>query len=357
MKQSALIVTDGFLAEDTGKTAHGLITGMSRFPIVGVIDHNHAGKDAGEVVTGKKRGIPVFSSIQDAIAGLGYTPELCIVGIATLGGRITPSLQQVLAHAIEAGISIINGLHDQIAEHPVLMPLLTKHGVTATDIRKPKSARDLKAWSGAIHQVSTPRIAVLGMDCAIGKRTTCQMLYSRCNENGIKAEMIYTGQTGWLQGFRYGFILDSTLNDFVSGELENAVVTCATEAKPDVILIEGQSSLRNPSGPCGAEHICSAGAKGVILQFPVGRTYFSHQEAMGSKLPTLASEIALLKLYGAQVLAIAVNTRDLRGETWQEAKARIARETGLVTVCPRDEGVDELMPIIKAYIAQQGRAS
>ena len=35
--------------------------------------------------------------------------------------------------------------------------------------------------------------------------------------------MIYTGQTGWLQGGEYGFIFDSTLNDFVSGELENAI--------------------------------------------------------------------------------------------------------------------------------------
>ena len=37
---------------------------------------------------------------------------------------------------------------------------------------------------------------------------------------GRRTEVIYTGQTGWLQGFRHGFIFDATLNDFVSGELE-----------------------------------------------------------------------------------------------------------------------------------------
>ena len=58
--------------------------------------------------------------------------------------------------------------------------------------------------------------------------------------------MIYTGQTGWLQGGKYGFIFDSTLNDFVSGELEHAILTCYEETNPDVILIEGQSALRNP---------------------------------------------------------------------------------------------------------------
>ncbi len=353
MKNSALLVTDGFLADESGKTAHGLITGLSRFPIVGVIDHKHAGLDAGVVVDRIARGIPVFASIHDAIESLGYTPEFCIVGIAVHGGRITPSLEKTLASAIEAKISIINGLHEQISEHPVLQPLLSKHGVTAKDIRKPKPVRDLKSWSGEIRHVNTPRIAVLGMDCAIGKRTTCQMLFSRCNDSGLKAEMIYTGQTGWLQGFRYGFILDSTLNDFVSGELEHAVVTCAREAKPDVILLEGQSSLRNPSGPCGAEYICSAGAKGIILQYPAGREFFSNQETVGSKLPSLDSEIDLFKLYGAEVLAIAVNTKDLKSETWQQAKQRIARETGLVTVCPREEGVDEIIPLIRSYIEQQ----
>ena len=87
---------------------------------------------------------------------------------------------------------------------------------------------------------------------------------------GKQAEMIYTGQTGWMQGSPYGFIFDSTVNDFIGGELEKAVLTCAREAKPDYILLEGQSALRNPSGPCGSEYLLSANAKGVILQHAPG---------------------------------------------------------------------------------------
>src|SRR5204862_259012 len=82
-----------------------------------------------------------------------------------------------------------------------------------------------------------------------GKRTTARMLTEGCRAAGMNADMIYTGQTGWLQGGRFGFILDATPNDFVSGELEHAIVTCAAETFPDVIFLEGQSSLRNPSGP------------------------------------------------------------------------------------------------------------
>ena len=39
----------------------------------------------------------------------------------------------------------------------------------------------------------------------------------------------------------YGFVFDSTVNDFVSGELERAVVSCYKEKAPDIIVIEGQA--------------------------------------------------------------------------------------------------------------------
>ena len=59
-----------------------------------------------------------------------------------------------------------------------------------------------------------PRVAVLGTDCALGKRTTSQLLVDACRERGLRAEMIYTGQTGWMQGTRHGFVLDATPNDW-----------------------------------------------------------------------------------------------------------------------------------------------
>lgn len=356
MSNNALILTDGLLDQDMGKTAHGLITGLSRFAIVGVIDSKHAGKDAGEVIDGKKRAVPVFGSLPEAVKELTYQPSYCIVGVATPGGRVTPSLHASLKQAIEMGFHIVNGLHELVCENPELKALADKHRVQIIDIRKPKSARDLKAWHGDIYQVKTPRIAVMGTDCAIGKRTTSQLLYTRCREQDIQAEMIYTGQTGWLQGFQYGFILDSTLNDFVSGELEHAIVSCDKETQPAVIFIEGQSALRNPSGPCGAEYICSGGAKGVILQHAVGREFFKHQENL-SRMPSLQSEIDLIQFYGAKVLAVTLNTRALTHETWQQAKTRISQEVKLPVVCPREEGVDALIPVIKSFIEQEKERS
>jgi uncharacterized NAD-dependent epimerase/dehydratase family protein len=64
-KANAIIITAGHLDSSNGKTAHGLIRGTERFNIVGVIDDKHAGKDAGEVLDGKKRNIPIYASIED----------------------------------------------------------------------------------------------------------------------------------------------------------------------------------------------------------------------------------------------------------------------------------------------------
>ena len=97
--------------------------------------------------------------------------------------------------------------------------------------------------------------------------------------------MIYTGQTGWIQGARYGIVLDAIVNDFVPGELEHAIVRCDREVEPDLIVIEGQSCLRNPSGPCGAEMLLSAAARGVVLQHAPGRDYLEGQRRTGSADP------------------------------------------------------------------------
>ena len=63
MKDSALILTNGRLATSDAKTAHGLIRGTDRFNIIGIIDAISCGKDAGEIIDGRFRNIPVFETI------------------------------------------------------------------------------------------------------------------------------------------------------------------------------------------------------------------------------------------------------------------------------------------------------
>ena len=343
--KNALVITQGFLDKNDAKTAHGLIRGTKRYNIVGVLDENFAGKDAGEVLDGKKRDIPVFKDLEEALSLLNEPVNYGIIGVATHGGYLPESLLKVASTFLEKGISMVNGLHDFISSKAEMVELANKHQASIIDIRKPKAFKDLHFWTGKINEVSTPKIAVLGTDCAIGKRTTAALLAASLNKDNISTEMIFTGQTGWLQGHKYGFIFDATPNDFISGEIEHSIYTCYKEANPQIMLIEGQSALRNPSGPCGSEFLISGKMDAVILQHQPNRLYFDGEEEIG-KIPDILDEINLIKIYGVETMAISLNTTGLTLEEAQKAKAELKEKTKLPVVLPLEEGVEELANLL-----------
>ncbi|RVU23603.1 DUF1611 domain-containing protein [Sandaracinomonas limnophila] len=343
---NAIILTNGILHHSDAKTAHGLIRGTERFNIVAVVDDEKtAGKDAGEVLDGKIRNIPIFASIDSALKTIPNINYL-IIGVATVGGILPDPMIEIIQKAIRSGLSIVNGLHDYLSDRIEIANLAKKFGVNLIDVRKPKARKDLHFWTGDILNLQTPIIAVMGMDCAMGKRTTARMIRQACQAQNLKAEMIYTGQTGWLQGGKYGFIFDSTLNDFVCGELEHAILSCAKEQNPDYILLEGQASLRNPSGPCGLEFLISGRAKSVVLIFAPKRKYFDNEEHWG-EIPTVESEIEIIEKLGSKVIALAINTEECTTEEAFAFQEEYEIKLGLPVLLPIQEGVDKIIPILK----------
>lgn len=353
MDGTAIVVCDGLFATPYGKTAHGLIRGTERYEILGVIDHPAAGRDAGEVLDRVRRGIPVFATIADALRSLPGKPDFCVVGVATSGGRVTPGLRTLLFEAIDAGMSVVNGLHEFLSDDAELSAAAAHRGVSIRDVRKTAPRTDLHFWSGAILSVDAPRIAVLGTDCALGKRTTARFLLEACREAGIRTELVFTGQTGWMQGSPFGFILDSVPNDFVSGELEHAIVSCWEAKRPDLILLEGQSALRNPSGPCGSEFLLSGRAAGVILQHAPGRVHYEGLEEFGLRIPPVADEIALIRTLGARTLAVTLNGEGLTPEALRTDQQLLSRELGIPVVRPLEEGVEALVPVVREFLAAE----
>ncbi|NNV55673.1 DUF1611 domain-containing protein [Limnovirga soli] len=344
----AIVLTDGILHESDAKTAHGLIRATDRYTIAAVIDERHAGKDAGEVLDGIHRNIPIYASVQEALAQINDI-SYAIIGIATVGGILPDRFIPIIETCIKAGMHIVNGLHDYLSEKPALAAQALANGVELIDVRKPKQRKDLHFWTGDIFTVKAPIIAVIGTDCALGKRTTCRLLQQACAAHNINAQMIYTGQTGWLQGGRYGFIFDSTLNDFISGELEHAIVSCYRETNAAVIFIEGQAALRNPSGPCGSEMLVSGNARRVILVHAPKREHYDHIPAWGA-IPSVASEIALIRQYGAEVIALALNTEHCTTEEAIAFQLQYEKELGIPVLLPLQQGVDKLIPFIQTII-------
>lgn len=350
MDGNAIILTGGLLTGPAAKTAHGLIRGTDRYKILGVIDDAAAGNEAGNLIDGKDRNIPIYPNLDQFLQESSESAQFCLIGIATAGGRMPQELLPSIRKAIQAGMSIVSGLHEFLSDKAEFQELAQKHGVKLIDVRKPKSRSELSFWDGSIFEVKCPKIAVLGMDCAVGKRTTARFLTEELQKQGHVAEMIFTGQTGWMQGGRYGFIFDSTLNDFVSGELEKAIVSCYRDLNPDFIIVEGQAAMRNPSGPCGPEFLVSGRMDGVILQCAPARTYYKGWEEFSLKIPSLADEIALIKMYGVPTLGISINTKGLTEDQARAYQKQFQDELGLPVVLPVEDGVSELLAPIQKLI-------
>jgi uncharacterized NAD-dependent epimerase/dehydratase family protein len=153
-----------------------------------------------------------------------------------------------------------------------------------------------------------------------------------------------------MQGAKFGFVFDSTLNDFISGEMEHAVVSCYNDTKPDIIFIEGQSSLRNPSGPAGAEWIVSADADAVILQHHPVRKQYKDMEYYPAYIADPKDEIALIKMYGAPTIALTLNTAKMSKDDARKYAEAYQQSLGIPVVLPLEDGLDTLVPVLKKII-------
>jgi uncharacterized NAD-dependent epimerase/dehydratase family protein len=352
MHETAVILANGLLQTPFAKTTHGLVRGPSRYAILGVVDPASAGHDAGELLDGKPREIPVFESLASMIDFSESPPEVCIVGVATVGGVLPAEIRAELLQAAALGMTLVNGLHQLLSEDPELATLAQQSGARIIDIRKPKRTADLRFWTGEVLAIDIPRIAVLGTDCAVGKRTTAALLWQSLRQRGWRAEMIFTGQTGWLQGMPHGFVFDATPNDFVCGELEGAILACARERNPQIMLLEGQSGLRNPAGPCGAELILAGATRGVILQHAPGRRFYEDLEALHCVIPPVQEEIEMMRLMGADVWALTLNDENLDRDQGTRIQRQLAVDLGIPVVFPLWEGVETVVDAIELRLGE-----
>ena len=349
---NAIVLTNGKFDTKSAKTAHGLIRGSKRFIIKSVIDDKfhtkyvHNNKHGNVSMSSTKSNIPVFKNVESFLAA-GIDVDYCIIGVASAGGKLPDEMRNDVILALNNNISIVNGLHSILNYDSQLKKIADNNNVKIYDVRVSKFRDQLSFWSGKIYDVKSPKIVVLGTDCGLGKRTTAKLIVENLDKNKITADMIYTGQTGWMQGWEYGFIFDSTLNDFVSGELEKSICQCYKDKKPDFILIEGQAALRNPSGPCGSEFLISADVDGVILQHSPKRKYFDGWEHVDAIMPSLESEIELIKSYGKEVIAITLNTQEMTDQEKIFHKKLIATDLNIPVFLPIDDGMDGIVKILK----------
>ncbi len=302
-RPKATVFCEGNFAEIDGKTANGLIRQSERYEITSVIDSTKAGRDAGEVLDGISNGIPIVADLTEALA---KHPQCFVVGVAPTSGLLSPPERAVILDAIAQGLDIVNGLHEFLNDDIEFAAAAAAHDVRIDDVRRPRAKTDLHMFSGRIHDVTCPRIAILGTDGAIGKRTTATILTSVLNDAGVRAVMVGTGQTSLIQGSRHGVALDAVPAQFVTGELEAAVVEAFEVEDPDVIIVEGQGALSHPTYLSSTAILRGSLPAAVILQHAPARTTVS--DFPNVPMPTVVSEINLIETFArTKVIGITIN--------------------------------------------------
>src|SRR6195952_221933 len=344
---TAIVYCEGQFGEQDGKTANGLVRHSEKYEILSVIDSLRAGMDAGKLLDGTANGIPVLASLAESISHAGRVPDYLICGLAPADGLLSNEQRVVLLDGIARGMPILNGLHEVLNGDAEFVAAAVIAGVTIPDVRRPKAKRDLHLFSGRIFDVTCPRIAVLGTDGAIGKRTTATLLVQALNARGIKAVMVGTGQTTLIQGGKYGVALDALVPQFCSGEVENQVVASFEGEDPAVIVVEGQGALSHPAYLTSGAILRGSRPAGVIVQHAPKRVMLGDFPMM--PMPTLESEISLIEAFAdTRVIGVTINHEEMTDDELTDAIAEHHAQLGLPVTDPLTRPSSELVDMVLA---------
>jgi uncharacterized NAD-dependent epimerase/dehydratase family protein len=327
---TAIVYCEANFGAIDGKTANGLVRHSERYEILSIIDSEKAGLDAGMVLDGEPNAIPIWRDLEESLEKAVTVPEYFIFGMAPSSGLLSLHERALVLEAISRGMNIVNGLHEFLNDDPVLKAACAVSNVEIFDVRRPPDKKDLRVFTGDIERVTCPVIAVLGTDCAIGKRTTATVLTQALNGRGVKTVMIGTGQTGLIQGARYGVPIDAIPSQFCAGELEAMIINAFKVEKPDVIIIEGQGALSHPAFSSSSFILRGACPDGVILQHAPGRKNRCDFPEM--KMPTPATEMNLIETFAkTTVIGVTINHENMSDPEVSAAILRYESELGIPT--------------------------
>jgi len=319
-------LTDGYLADvHHAKTAHGVLR-YGRDEVVAVVDGEHAGRRLAEIVPSLGRDAPVVGSLREALA---YGPTSLLVGVAVSGGALPAQFRAHILSAIDAGLEIVNGLHQFVTEDAEFVAHAKVSGARLWDVRRPPD--DIPLFSGAAYGVPQIVVLAVGSDCAVGKMSVMLELTSAAASAGTRAEFAATGQTGIMIAGK-GICVDRVISDFVSGAAEQLVLDVAPQT--EFTFVEGQGSIIHPAFAAVTYGLMFGCAPDVlVLCHDLERKNIGEFDVPIPDLQTLGRlyESTLAPIKPAPCVAIALNTRALTAAQAQAHIQQVQAQTGLPT--------------------------
>ncbi len=343
MKRRYAILANGHFATDA-KTAHGVVAYGSD-ETVAVIDPASAGKTVRDVVPYLRSDAPIVATVAEA---LRHAPTALLIGTAPIGGGLPAEWRAEILAAIDAGLEIVSGLHDQLGADMEFKLAAQRAGTTIWDVREPP---DVPIFSGAVYNVTTPTLLLVGNDCAVGKMTVALELVRAAERVGKRAVFVPTGQTGIMIA-GWGISVDRVIADFAPGAAESLVLYAA-ESNPDLIVVEGQGAINHPAyGPVTLALMYGCAPDALVLVVdPTRETLGGYTTpALGYAQLIRLHEELLATVKPARVVGVALNTRHLDDVAARAQIERARRETGLPVDDVVRNGPDELYAAIVPQI-------
>ena len=345
-KRRMVVLTEGQLNLFSAKTAVSVIR-YCPDEVVCVLDSQTAGQDLFKIV-GTGSGVPIVATLKEALA---YKPNTLLIGIAPAGGKLPASFKKLLLTAIKAGLNIVSGLHEMLADDPAFAAAAKKAKRKITDVRR--MPEHIGVSTNTARFVKAKRCHTVGSDANLGKMTVSLELTAEAKRRGWDAEFAATGQTGIMIAGS-GYPLDHTISDYTNGVAEALILE---RKNREILFVEGQGSINHAAYSAvtlGLLHGCAPDSL-ILCHCPSRK----ETRSVPGKIPSLNH---LRKLYEdiaslitpCKVIGIGLNTFDIKDEKKALGeKKRAEDETGLPATDVLRWGVDPLMDAVEKYYGKR----
>lgn len=264
-----------------------------------------------------------------------------LIGIAPVGGQISPQWIAPICDALAAGLDVVSGMHTRLDTVSAIRDAAATHGRALHDVRH--STIQFPVGTGA--RRSGKRLLTVGTDCALGKKYTALALTRAFHAARCAATFRATGQTGIIISGA-GVAIDAVVADFVAGAAEWLSPANHPEHWD---IIEGQGSLLHP-GYAGVSLGLLHGSQpdAMILCHDPRRTHI--EDYPDFPIPPLAEVMDLhLRLArrtnpAARFVGIALNTSKLATDEAASVIGRIGEQQGLPAFDPLRS---DLSPVVR----------
>ena len=273
--------------------------------------------------------------------GVAAGAKTLVLGGANAGGKLSSTWIASIVEALEAGLDVASGLHEQLRKHPEIAPLAEKLGRQLTDARYPDVTLDV----GKGFPRKGKRLLAVGTDCSVGKMYTTLAIDKEMQTRGMNSTFRATGQTGILITGE-GISVDAVISDFIAGAAEYLSPEADSDDHWDIV--EGQGSLFHPSF-AGVTMGLIHGSQPDALVLCHEPTRTSMRGVPGRALPSLEAcrdmNLAAAQLTNpdTKFVGVAINTSGMSVEDGKAYCAEVEAQLGLPTVDPVRDGVGRIV--------------